>query len=149
MNNILAATDPSTAVFTLMSSLVIFAAILAGGALYFLPSVIALARHASNAGVVVVLNLFFGWSFIGWVVSLALAFASTNRPEHLFYPAYPQPAYPPQPYAPQPSYTPHSAAEVAPPVGRPLLAPLTPQDPHKTNMAAMPDNAESTSKVSG
>jgi hypothetical protein len=41
--------------------------------LYFLPSVIAVARKVTHQGSVVVINLFLGWTFIGWVVALAMA----------------------------------------------------------------------------
>jgi len=60
------------------------------GVLYFLPSVIALARHHHNAPVVVVLNLLLGWSFVGWVVSLALALTATPP----YAPNYPSPPPP-------------------------------------------------------
>jgi hypothetical protein len=41
--------------------------------LYFLPSIIAYRRKVTNAGSVFVINLFLGWSLIGWVVALAMA----------------------------------------------------------------------------
>jgi hypothetical protein len=44
-------------------------------ALYFLPSIIANNRCKKNAISIFVINLFFGWTFVGWVVSLAWAFA--------------------------------------------------------------------------
>jgi putative effector of murein hydrolase LrgA (UPF0299 family) len=42
-------------------------------ALYFLPSVVAVARKVTHQGSVVVINLFLGWTFVGWVVALAMA----------------------------------------------------------------------------
>jgi hypothetical protein len=42
--------------------------------LYFLPSIIAVARKITHQGSVIVINLFLGWTFIGWVVALAMAF---------------------------------------------------------------------------
>lgn len=39
--------------------------------LYFLPAVIARKKH--NANSVFVINLFLGWTLIGWVVALAMA----------------------------------------------------------------------------
>jgi hypothetical protein len=48
-------------------------------ALYFLPSVVAGARHVTNVGSVVVINLFLGWTFIGWVVALAMACRTSVR----------------------------------------------------------------------
>jgi hypothetical protein len=40
---------------------------------YFVPSIIAAARKVPNIGSVVVVNVFLGWTFIGWVVALAMA----------------------------------------------------------------------------
>jgi hypothetical protein len=40
--------------------------------LYFLPSVIAFARHQQE-GMVFVLNFFLGWTLVGWVVALAIS----------------------------------------------------------------------------
>ncbi len=39
--------------------------------LYFLPALIA--RKKANSGSVFVINLFFGWTVIGWVIALAMA----------------------------------------------------------------------------
>ena len=41
--------------------------------LYFLPSIVAAARKVTHQGSVIVINLFLGWTFIGWVVALAMA----------------------------------------------------------------------------
>lgn len=41
--------------------------------LYFLPSIVALARKVTHQGSVVVINVFLGWTFIGWVIALAMA----------------------------------------------------------------------------
>lgn len=48
-------------------------------ALYFVPSLVAVLRRAKGTSGVVVLNLFLGWTFIGWVV--ALAWAAAAAPE--------------------------------------------------------------------
>jgi T4 superinfection immunity protein len=42
-------------------------------ALYFLPTTVAAIRKLSNQGSLFVVNLFLGWTFIGWVVALAMA----------------------------------------------------------------------------
>jgi hypothetical protein len=42
-------------------------------ALYLMPSIIAFTRGKANAGSVLVTNLFFGWTVVGWVVALAIA----------------------------------------------------------------------------
>lgn len=52
--------------------------ILASVALYFLPSILAYIRGVSSPGSVLVVNIFFGWTFIGWVVALAMAARSPS-----------------------------------------------------------------------
>jgi hypothetical protein len=44
-----------------------------GGCIYFLPALVAARRRHHNQGAVFVVNLFLGWTFIGWVVALAMA----------------------------------------------------------------------------
>jgi hypothetical protein len=39
-------------------------------AVYFVPTIIALARHARNALAIVLINIFAGWTFLGWVAAL-------------------------------------------------------------------------------
>lgn len=43
--------------------------------LYFLPTIVAWFRDSRLTAPVFILNLFFGWTFFGWVVALAMAFA--------------------------------------------------------------------------
>jgi Superinfection immunity protein len=40
---------------------------------YFLPTIIAAARSKRDLGAIFVLNLFLGWTFIGWIVALVWA----------------------------------------------------------------------------
>jgi len=42
-------------------------------AAYFFPTIVALVRRHHNIGVVLVLNLFLGWTFLGWVLALVMA----------------------------------------------------------------------------
>ena len=46
--------------------------------LYFLPTIVAARRNHHNVGAIGLLNLFLGWTFIGWV--LALIWSVTNPP---------------------------------------------------------------------
>ena len=46
-----------------------------GFLIYFLPTVVALVRHKRNTVSILLLNLFLGWTLIGWIV--ALLWAST------------------------------------------------------------------------
>ncbi len=47
--------------------------------LYFLPLWIAAARHCKAGAGIGVVNIFLGWTFIGWVV--ALAWAACGEPK--------------------------------------------------------------------
>ena len=44
-----------------------------GFVLYFLPSIIALARSKRDTTEIFVLNLLLGWTAIGWVIALVWA----------------------------------------------------------------------------
>jgi hypothetical protein len=44
-----------------------------GFVMYFLPSIIALARSKRDTAAIVLLNFFLGWTIIGWVVALVWA----------------------------------------------------------------------------
>lgn len=46
------------------------------GILYFLPWLLAAARSRHNTGAIFALNLFLGWSLIGWVVAMVWALSS-------------------------------------------------------------------------
>ena len=47
--------------------------------LYFLPSIVAFRRGHPSKAAVLILNIFLGWTFLGWVVSLVWAFTDTRR----------------------------------------------------------------------
>jgi hypothetical protein len=51
--------------------LVIFAVSVA---IYFLPAIVAHRRSHPNAMAITVLNIFLGWTFLGWVVALVWSF---------------------------------------------------------------------------
>jgi hypothetical protein len=40
---------------------------------YFAPTILAALRTVPNVGSILVINFFLGWTFIGWVVALAMA----------------------------------------------------------------------------
>ena len=44
-----------------------------GFVMYFLPSIIALVRSKRDVGAILVLNIFLGWTLIGWVIALVWA----------------------------------------------------------------------------
>lgn len=51
---------------------------LASAAFYFLPTIIAGARHKTNLVGIFLVNFLLGWSVIGWIVALVWA-VSTER----------------------------------------------------------------------
>jgi hypothetical protein len=57
------------------TAVVIIAAFLA----YFLPTFVGFLRGRANMAQVIIINLFLGWSGIGWIVALAMAFGSTKK----------------------------------------------------------------------
>jgi hypothetical protein len=57
------------------------------GAVHFLPTIIAALRHSRNVVGIFLLNLFLGWTVIGWVV--AMIWACTSEPKYVYGYAYP------------------------------------------------------------
>jgi hypothetical protein len=51
-------------------------------ALYLVPVMVGVARHAPDLAAIAVINILLGWTFVGWVLALALAMrsASPSRP---------------------------------------------------------------------
>src|SRR5688500_13459247 len=47
--------------------------------LYFLPTFVAYSRKQGSAGAIFVLNLFLGWSFIGWIAALIWSLKSEHQ----------------------------------------------------------------------
>ena len=52
-------------------------AVIAGAGLYLLPSLIA--GKKPNANTVFVVNIFFGWTVVGWVIALAMAVSNPKQ----------------------------------------------------------------------
>ena len=51
--------------------------------LYFVPAIVAAARRTHNATGILLLNVFLGWTVIGWFVALILAMCSV--PYYVYY----------------------------------------------------------------
>jgi hypothetical protein len=51
-----------------------------GFLLYFLPSIIALARSKRNTLSIFLLNFFLGWTLVGWIVALVWAVKADDYP---------------------------------------------------------------------
>jgi hypothetical protein len=61
---------------------------------YFLPALIAGSRGHHNSGSIFVLNLFLGWTFLGWIIALAMACSQVRRIETVARPIIIQQAEP-------------------------------------------------------
>ena len=66
-----------------MSGFGAFVFLAAMGAIYLLPTIIGVERKHPSAGGIFVINLFFGWTLLGWVIALAWSVsgipANSNR----------------------------------------------------------------------
>lgn len=65
MNTFLVMSDGAAAVIVII-----------GLAVYFIPTIVAYGNN--NSTTVFLVNLFFGWTLIGWVIALILAFADSK-----------------------------------------------------------------------
>jgi hypothetical protein len=52
--------------------------------LYLLPSLIAGARHHKNGAPIFALNLFMGWTVIGWAAAFIWALTYQDAPGHRY-----------------------------------------------------------------
>jgi len=57
---------------------VVILMIAVAGIIYFAPTFIAVKRDHPNMTSILLLNLFLGWSFIGWVIALIWSFSATS-----------------------------------------------------------------------
>jgi len=53
-----------------------------GFLIHFLPTIIAGSRHVDNFWWIFVINFFFGWTLIGWVI--ALVWALQDKPRYAY-----------------------------------------------------------------
>lgn len=75
----------------------ILAASVVGLAFYLLPTIVAVVRSHDSMAAIGVVNLFFGWTLLGWVGCLAWALTEPHRQQVVVvnqpgYPQHPQPA---------------------------------------------------------
>lgn len=59
---------------------IIFAIVCGSAVLYMAPTIIAVKRRHRQVWPIVVINIFLGWTFIGWVVSLAMSASAPRQP---------------------------------------------------------------------
>lgn len=51
-------------------------------AIYFLPAIISICRDSTKKGAVICVNIFLGWTLIGWVASLVMALSFERRSDY-------------------------------------------------------------------
>jgi hypothetical protein len=63
---------------TSIGAVLVFFLLIVGVGLYFVPTIVAVVRKVTNQGSITVINIFFGWTLIGWVMALAMACRTSN-----------------------------------------------------------------------
>ncbi len=58
------------------------------GAIHFLPTIVAALRNSRNVVGIFLVNLFLGWTVIGWVVALIWAITSQPKIVYAYAPMY-------------------------------------------------------------
>lgn len=53
---------------------------LVSGIIYFVPAFIAFRRGHRNRGAILALNLFLGWTFLGWVAAIVWSLTDNVEP---------------------------------------------------------------------
>lgn len=86
-----------TAISGVLGVLLMIAAVVAAVLLYFAPTFVAWMMNSRQVGAVVVINLIFGWTVLGWCVALVIALWESQPEPQPWTP--PMPA--PYPYSPQ------------------------------------------------
>jgi hypothetical protein len=71
-----------------MAASIIFAILAV--ALYFTPAIVVFARRLPHSGSVIIIDVFLGWTLIGWVVALAMACRSKPAAVQPVMPVMPQ-----------------------------------------------------------
>ena len=88
---VIATGDTSSSAGAGIGGLILLAGILA---LYFLPTIVAALRHHHNTAMIAILNFFLGWTFIGWVIFLAMSFGNPSPQQTIINNVYSGPAAP-------------------------------------------------------
>ncbi len=71
------ASDLQTGVGSYLTGISGIISIVVGLFIYFIPTIIGLRKR--NAAAIFILNLFLGWTFVGWVIALVWAFTIDDK----------------------------------------------------------------------
>ena len=47
--------------------------------IYFIPSIVACCKKHTKENSIIVINLFLGWTFLGWVIALAWSVSESKK----------------------------------------------------------------------
>lgn len=64
---------PQLQSFSVIQMIIVVIALFCVLAFYFLPTIIAIKRKSPHTAAVLILNIFFGVTLVGWIVALILA----------------------------------------------------------------------------
>lgn len=54
--------------------------------IYFLPTIVAMKRGHRNGPAILILNLFLGWTFLGWVAALVWSATDATKSDKMLPP---------------------------------------------------------------
>lgn len=69
-------------IFVTIIGLVLTIIMFIGIVIYLVPSLLAILRHNQKIGVIALINIFLGWSIIGWIVALVMSLSSKYSPTY-------------------------------------------------------------------
>jgi hypothetical protein len=49
---------------------------------YFVPTIVAITKHDRNVIGIVLLNIFGGWTFVGWIIALVWSIIDQKQANH-------------------------------------------------------------------
>ena len=61
------------------SSMHLLIILLVATQIYFIPAIVAYSRKHHNATAILILNLFLGWTAIGWIIALVWAATAVRK----------------------------------------------------------------------
>ena len=64
--------------FGYLELLLMLPVMLVGLAVYFLPTILAIARHRPNTLLIFLIDFLLGWTAIGWIAALIMVFIEPN-----------------------------------------------------------------------
>ena len=77
-----ASSAPTGILVLIIMAVVGIIALAVSAVVYFLPTIIALKRNTSNKTAAILVDIFLGWSFVGWIIALVLSLTGVKLPKN-------------------------------------------------------------------